>query len=78
MGIFCFCDFLVNIILLLKWLNNPFLGFYLFTKVSSYFNCGVVSLNTFLEKYSKVVSLLESLRFQGRSERQGTLCVINI
>jgi len=42
------------------------------------FNCGVVSLFIFLEKTKqKIVVVLESLRFQGRSPRQGTLCVIN-
>jgi hypothetical protein len=52
--------------------------------------CGVVSLfypkgtsslrsrRFFRKKRSKkIVSALELLRFQGRSQRQGTLCVIN-
>jgi len=50
----------------------------LFLPVSFYFNCGVVSLFIFLEKTKqKSVVALESLRFQGRSPQQGTLCVID-
>jgi len=46
--------------------------------ISYNFNCGVVSLFIFLEKTKqKIASVLESLCFQGRSQRQGTLCVIN-
>ena len=49
-----------------------------FIVIASYVYCGVVSLFIFLEKTKqKSVSVLESLRLQGRSQRQGTLCVIN-
>jgi hypothetical protein len=39
----------------------------------------VFSSSFFLEKNEakKIVLVLESLRFQGRSQEQGTLCVIN-
>jgi len=41
-------------------------------------NRGGVSLFIFLEKTKqKIVVALESLRFQGRSPRQSTRCVIN-
>ena len=46
--------------------------------LSFYATCGVVFLFIFLEKTKqKIVVSLESLRFQGRSTQQGTLCVIN-
>ncbi len=46
--------------------------------ISFFAMCGVVSLFIFLEKTKqKSVVALESLRFQGRSPQQSTLCVIN-
>jgi len=43
-------------------------GLYMFFNFPYYCNCGVVSLFIFLEKTKqKIVSILESLRLQGRS-----------
>ena len=50
----------------------------LFCDISFHLDCGGVFLFIFLEKTKqKIVVALESLRFQGRSPRHGTLCVIN-
>ncbi len=54
--------------------NAPCYQIYQFPIIS---DRGVVPPLTFLEKEAKVVSVLESLCFQGRSQRQGTLRVIN-